>query len=289
MRVLLAGCGYVGLSLGAELARRGHEVFGLRRTCRAAEELKSAGIEPLAGDVTQPRTLARLPAGYDWVVDCVSASGGGPSEYRAVYLEGARNLIEWLSAAPPRKFVYTSSTSVYGQNDGSPVDEASSAEPSAETAKVLVATEGILLGAARTRGFPAVILRVAAIYGPGRGYWFKQMLSGEARLEAGGGRFLNMIHRDDVAGAVIAALQRGRPGETYNAVDDEPVTQLEFFQWLCGKTGRPLPAAAAEGSEARKRGAANKRVSNRKLKQELGYEFKFPTFREGYIELLAGL
>jgi nucleoside-diphosphate-sugar epimerase len=91
-----------------------------------------------------------------------------------------------------------------------------------------------------------------------------------------------MIHRADAAGAIIAALERGRPGQIYNVVDDEPVTQLRFFEWLSRATGRPLPPAAAEPEAAFNRAPTNKKVSNRKLKAELGYRFKFPTFREGY-------
>jgi nucleoside-diphosphate-sugar epimerase len=283
MRVLIVGCGYVGLPLGAELAKLGHEVFGLRRSPGAEANLKSAGIKPLTGDITKPRTLAQLPASYDWVVNCVSASGGGAEEYREVYLQGTRNLINWLGAAPPSKFVYTSSTSVYGQNDGSLVKETSPTEPAAETGRILVETEGVLLEAVREREFPAVILRLAGIYGPDRGYWFRQYLKNEARIEGSGGRILNMIHRDDVAGAIIAALKSGRPGEVYNAVDDEPISQLSFFQWLSGPLGKELPPTAPEDAEAvRKRGVTNKKVSNRRLKMELGYQFKYPTFRQGY-------
>ena len=161
----------------------------------------------MIGDITKPEQLTQLPASYDWVVNCVSASGGGAEEYREVYLQGTRNLIEWLGAAPPKKFVYTSSTSVYGQNDGSLVKENSPTEPAVETGKVLVETERVLLEAARERKFPAVILRLAGIYGPDRGYWFKQYLKNEARIEGNGARILNMIHRDDVAGAIIAALE----------------------------------------------------------------------------------
>jgi nucleoside-diphosphate-sugar epimerase len=131
--------------------------------------------------------------------------------------------------------------------------------------------------------FPAVILRLAGIYGPDRGYWFKQYLKNEARIEGNGARLLNMIHRDDVVGAIIAALKSGRPGEVYNAVDDEPVTQLSFFQWLSGPLGKELPASAPEGADdLRKRGVTNKKVSNRRLRMELGYQFKYPTFRQGY-------
>ena len=290
MRVLIVGCGYVGMPLGAELVKQGHEVFGLRRSTGAEADFKAAGIKPLTADITKAEQLAQLPGGYGWVVNCVSASGGGAEEYRQVYLQGTRNLIEWLGAAPPKKFVYTSSTSVYGQNDGSLVKENSPTEPAVETGKILVETERVLLAAARERKFPAVILRLAGIYGPDRGYWLKQYMSNEARIEGNGARILNMIHRDDVVGAIIASLKSGRPGEVYNAVDDEPVTQLAFFQWLSGPLGKELPPSAPEDAEVvSKRGVTNKKVSNRRLKMELGYQLKYPTFRQGYTAELIRL
>jgi nucleoside-diphosphate-sugar epimerase len=278
------------MALGAELVKQGHEVFGLRRSLGAEAEFKAAGIKPLRGDITKAGQLAQLPGGYDWVVNCVSASGGGAQEYREVYLQGMRNLIEWLGAGPLKKFVYTSSTSVYGQNDGSVVKESSPTEPAVETARILVETEKVLLEAARGKKFPGVIVRLAGIYGPGRGYWFKQYLRNEARIEGNGARILNMIHRDDAAGAILAALKSGRPGEVYNAVDDEPVSQLGFFQWLSGPLGKELPPSAPEDAEtARKRGVTNKKVSNRRLRMELGYQFKYRTFREGYTAELLRL
>src|ERR1017187_407874 len=109
MRVLIVGCGYVGLPLGAELVRLGHEVFGLRQSASAESELKAAGIQPFFGDVTKPETLAKLPRELDWVVNCVAA-GGSAEDYRRVYLQGTYNLIEWLAPNPPKKFIYTSST-----------------------------------------------------------------------------------------------------------------------------------------------------------------------------------
>jgi len=283
MRVLIVGCGYVGRALGAELVKQGHEVSGVRRSWGHDADRESAGIKGLVADVTRPEQLAGLPPAWDCVVNCVSSSGGGPEDYRRVYLEATRNLTQWLSATPPRKFVYTCSTSVYGQNDGSLVTESCPAEPEAETARILVETERVLLESARLRNFPAVILRVAGIYGPGRGYWFKQYLKGAAVIEGSGGRLLNMIHRDDVVGAIIAALQRGCPGEVYNVVDNEPVTQLGFFEWLSVALGKPLPPSVPEDAAAAlKRGVTNKRISNHRLRMELGCQFKYPTFREGY-------
>jgi len=289
MKCLIVGCGYVGLPLGAELARQGHEVFGLRRSAAAQNELKAAGIHPLAGNVTKPETLAKLPRNFDWVVNCVAA-GGSAENYRHIYLEGNWNLVSWLADSPPNQFVYTSSTSVYGQNDGSVVTEESRAAPPGETSKVLAEAEKLLLAAVAERKLPAVILRVAGIYGPERGHWFKQFLKGEARIEGDGSRFLNMIHRDDVAGCIIAALKSGRAGEIYNAVDDEPVSQIDFFQWLATTLGKPLPPVVSEEAGiVRKRGATNKRVSNAKLRAELKYEFQFPDFRAGYATEIARL
>ncbi len=317
MRVLIVGCGYVGLPLGVELVRQGHEVFGLRRSVAAEVELKRVGITPLLADITQPESLKNLPRDFDWVVNC--AASGGADNYRSIYLEGNRNLVAWLGSSPPKKFIYTSSTSVYAQSDGSVVTETSPTEPDAPTSKILVETEKFLLASARLdsaghplnrppatfspiggegrdegeggaslKAFPALILRVAGIYGPARGHSFKQFLRGEARIEGDGARWLNMIHRDDVIGCIIAALERGVPGEIYNAADNEPVSQLKFFEWLAAELQQPMPPRVTADAETwRKRGVTNKRVSNAKLRAELKYEFKFPDFRAGYAAEIA--
>src|SRR5262249_50924867 len=97
-------------------------------------------------------------------------------------------------------------------------------------------------------------------------------------------RFLNMIHRDDVVSAIIAALQGGTPvPSVFNVVDDEPVMQRDFFAWLAEQLSKPMPPSVSTDAEAnRKRGVTNKRVSNQRLKKMLGYQFKYPTFRQGY-------
>ncbi len=271
------------MALGEELVRLGHSVFGLRRSAGSAAELSSCRISPLIGDISRPETLAPLPRDFDWVINCAATGGGTPADYEALYRRGAENLVAWLAGSPVRRFVYTSSTSVYGQNDGSLVTESSPVEPGSDSGRILAETEQIYVAAAKEKKLPAMVLRLAGIYGPGRGHWFKQFLRGTALIEGDGSRNLNMIHRDDVAGAIIAALERGRPGEIYNVVDDEPVSQLAFFEWLAAKLNRPLPpAGAVPGPDARRRGVTNKRISNQKLKAELGYRCKYPTFREGY-------
>lgn len=270
MRVLVAGCGYVGQPLAELLAEAGHDVFGLSRSPPVFGEK----VTPLTCDLTQIEQVRRIPNDFDTVVNTASSTKGGIEEYRAVYHEGNRNLLSHVRA--PR-FLWTSSTSVYAQNDGSVVTEESAAESQAETSRVLRQTEDLVLK------HGGIVLRVAGIYGPGRGHLFHQYLRGEARLHGDGARWLNMIHRDDVVGAIMAALERGRPGNIYNVCDNEPVTERDFFLWLAQQLKRELPPLAPESELAgRKRGVTNKRVSNRKLREELGYGLAHPTFREGY-------
>ena len=204
-------------------------------------------------------------------------------------ISGEHKISSTSSGTRLPKDVYTSSTGVYGQNDGSAVDESGPTEPASESAQILVETEQLLLTAARQERFRLVVLRVAGIYGPGRGHYCLQYLRGEARDDGDGGRILNMIHRDDLVGAIRAALERGRPGAVFNVVDSEPASQLRLFEWLAQRSGRPMPASLPESAaESRRRGATHKRVSNARLRTELGYELKYPTFRQGYEAEIGG-
>lgn len=271
MRVLIIGCGYVGLPLGQALAARGYTVHGVRRSAFTAE-----GIIPHAADLTQPGALEALPCDFDWVINTISSSRGNAEAHRAVFLDGTRNLLNWLGNSPAR-LLFTSSTSVYPQTGGEWVDEESPDEPASGTGATLALTEELFLEAAT----PATVLRVAGIYGPERGYLFRQFMKGEAVM-TGPERWLNMIHRDDVISAILTALEI-EPG-IYNVADDEPVTQQAFFAWLAEQTGRPLPPVGEAGP--RKRAITNKRVRNARLKAA-GWQLKIPTYREGFGALLA--
>jgi nucleoside-diphosphate-sugar epimerase len=283
MRVLILGCGYVGLSLGRRLRAAGHEVVGARRSDSGLAEVREAGLEAARLDLTHPEELDALGGAFDAVINTVSSSRGGAAVYRQVYLEGMRHLVAWSRSRSLKKLIYTSSTSVYGQTDGGWVDEASPAETVGETGRLLIDTERELLRAHGEAGVPGVVLRVAGIYGPGRGHLFQQFVRGEARLESGN-RWINMVHLEDVAGAIATVLDRGRAGEIYNVADDEPVTQRDFLRHFADSLDRPLPPVAEPSAApgARKRGTTNKRVSNRKLRDQLGWAPIFPSHREGY-------
>jgi nucleoside-diphosphate-sugar epimerase len=157
------------------------------------------------------------------------------------------------------------------------VDEQSQAEGASPASRILIETEQAVLA---WPTMSVIVGRAAGIYGPGRGHLFKQFLRNEAVLRGDGSHWMNMIHVEDAAAAIAHLIQNGTPGAIYNLTDDEPVTQLEFFQWLSERLQKPLPPSAPPDN-ARKRGLTNKRVSNACLKQT-GYRFLYPNYRSGY-------
>ncbi|MCP5521456.1 MAG: SDR family oxidoreductase [Verrucomicrobiales bacterium] len=283
MRVWIIGCGYVGTALGKRLLQEGHTVTGLCRTRERATDLAAVGIRPVIADLARAEELRRLRADCTHAVLCAASAGGDLETYRRIYVNGTANVLEWLADAPPTRLVYTGSTGVYGQNDGSDVDEESPTMPQADTARVLLETEGLLRQAAMKDRVPAVLLRVAGIYGPERGYWLRQFLAGTARLDGDGSRILNMIHRDDLVESILAALLHGRPGRIYNVVDNEPVRQRDLLGWLARRLNRPLPLRAEPGIATGGKGLrGSKRILNRRLIEELQVRLRHPTFREGF-------
>ena len=285
MDTAVIGCGYVGMRVAAKLAKQGHLVYGVRRFISDSAPFESAGIIPLSIDITQPKQLYRIPDSIRWVVNAVSSSRRGVDAYRKVYLEATQSLILYLHNTRIQRYLHVSSTSVYGQTDGSRVDETSERKPISLTSQILIEAEDLLLRAQQENLFPAIIARASGIYGPGRGYLFRQYLRNEATMDGDGSRFLNMIHVDDLASALILTLEIGRPGEAYNLTDSLPVTQHEFLSWLATELDKPLPPfASPKKHKQRKRSITNKRVCNQRLLNELGFHFQFPTYREGYTE-----
>ncbi len=166
---------------------------------------------------------------------------GEAADYRHIHIEGLRNALAHTS--PGFRIVYVSATSVYGQDDGSLVTEDSPTEPTAETSRVLLKAEALATAAGGTA------LRVSAIYGPGRGVLYRRLLQNEAFIPDGLPRWINMVHRDDVAGAIHHVLHSpDSAGQVYNVTDNEPVTYTDFYDWLCERLQLPgLPFATSPG------------------------------------------
>ena len=271
MRILVLGCGYVGLPLAQKLAGLGHEVHASRRT-----EFSVEGITTHQTDVTLRSSFESLPRAFDWVLFTASSSRGDANVHRAVFVEGTRNLLDWLDNSPSR-VLFTSSTSVYPQTNGTWVDEKSCEKPTSGTALNLALAEQLLFKSGRS----CTLLRVAGIYGPERGHLYRQFLKDEAVISNSGKRWMNMIHREDVIGAILAAIEA--ESGIYNATDNEPVTEGAFFEWLTDRLGKSMPPE--NESLIQKRAVTNKRVRNTKLKTT-GWVLRFPTFREGYEALI---
>ena len=276
MRTLIIGCGYVGEALGQRLIVLGHTVTGVRRESADNDRLAKLGIRPLNLDITQSDSLDALTEPFDHVVVAVSSSRGGREAHQRVFGAGIVNVCAWLKTHTARSVVFISSTSVYRQTEGEWVDEKSHTAMDTATSKTLRNAEDQIASVVS----PVTILRSSGIYGPGRGYLFQQFMNGAATIEGTGERFLNMVHRDDLSKAIIRSFDGN--GGTFNITDDEPVSQLNFFEWLSERTNRPLPPFAPEPDPStRKRGITNKRVSNKRFKEALGFEYTHPTFREG--------
>ena len=240
-------------------------MIGGTHSAESAAALAGEAFPVLACDITDRAALGRLPA-VEAVVHCASSGRGGVEQYRAVYLEGARALADVLA---PRRFVFTSSTSVYAQTDGSVVNEESAAEPDRETGRILREAEEVVLA----RG--GSVARLAGIYGPGRSVLLKKFFADEAVIEGDGGRVINQVHRDDIASALALLLESSAHG-IFNVCDDEPMTQRTLYEWLAQHFHKPLPPTGPPDPN-RKRGWTSKRVSNAKLRA-LGWAPHFPTF-----------
>lgn len=273
MRILIAGCGYVGRALGARLAAAGAEVWGLRRSAVADAQ---GGIRPIAADLTDPSALFDLPGDLDAVVYAASAGGSTPEAYEAAYLRGLDNL---LGVVTPRRLIFVSSTAVYGDRQGAWTDEESPTAPDHFSGRILLEAERIAL----CGPWPAVVLRLGGIYGPGRERLIREVAEGRATRPAEP-LFTNRIHRDDAAGAIAHLLALDRPEAVYLGVDSEPVDLGAIYAWIAARLGRPEPEPASAHGEGRPT-RGSKRCSNARLLAS-GYRFAFPTFREGYGELV---
>jgi nucleoside-diphosphate-sugar epimerase len=278
-RVLIAGCGYVGSTLGERLAADGDEVFALRRR---TEGLPSA-LQPIAADLADPDALRELPA-LDAAVYAAAADEFREAAYRAVYVDGLRNLLQALAASekPPRRVLYASSTSVYGQRDGEWVDEHSPTEPADFSGACVLAGERLLAKSP----IPGCAVRFGGIYGPGRTGLIDRIREGHAVLPPGPPQYSNRIHRDDCAGVLRHLLRLTEPASVYVAVDCEPAPAADVSRFLAERLGVTPPGASDVPEQAGRRVRSNKRCRNARLIAS-GYRFEYLTYREGYAALLG--
>jgi len=268
--VLIAGAGDVGMRLARRLVAQGKQVVALRRGVVAADP----ALRWVRGDLTRPETLRELPA-VNAVVFAATPDARDEGAYRAIFIDGLRNLLVALPE-PPVRTVFVSSTAVYGEHGGDWVDETTPPDPPGFNGRVLLEAEQWLA----SRDVGGISVRLAGLYGPGRTQLLDRLREGKASVPRGRHVFANRIHVDDAAAAIAHVLALDAPQSLYVGVDDTPLPVDELYDYLAGLMGAPPPP---EGPPAA--GIGNKRLSNERLRAS-GFRCHWPDARMGYAALL---
>lgn len=271
-RILIVGTGDIGGNLAEQLVSAGHEVWGMRRS----DKPLAAGIEVLVGDVADRDTLPVLPDNLDIVVYSIASPVFSKDGYHDYYVKGLKNILRRLKGQAPKRVIFVSSSSVYHQMNGEWVDELSETSPTSFAGKEMLLAEQTLLGS----GFPGTVVRFTGIYGPGRTRMIEQARHG-GYCDPEPPVWTNRIHRDDCLGVLTLIINRALADEPlddiYLATDDEPATLFDVLEWMKDRIGDVDPDH--DVGEVTRR--ANRRCRNQRLR-DLGYEFLFTNYREGY-------
>jgi len=279
-KVLLSfGHGYSAGALARRLLARDWRVLGTTRDPERAEALRAEGVTPLLWDGND------IAGALEEATHLLSSVA--PSEAGDPVLARHRDAI--AAAAPRLDWAgYLSTTGVYGDHGGGWVDEKTPLTPSTDRGRRRVAAEAEWQS---IPGLPLHIFRLAGIYGPGRGP-FEKVRQGTARRIVKPGQVFSRIHVDDIAQVLEASIDRPRPGAVYNLCDDDPAPPEDVIAHAAELLGLPVPEAipydeAEMSPMARSFYAESKRVSNRRIRQELGVRLIHPDYRSGLAALLA--
>lgn len=285
MAKLIFGCGYLGERVLDLWHRRGEQVYAVTRSAERAANWSRAGIQPLVSDITQPLSLP-APEDIETILFAVGFDPHAGPSIREVYVDGLARVLAWL---PPtvQRFIYISSTGVYGSFQGDWIDEDSPCVPQREGGKACLAAEQLLTESPLADR--SISLRLAGIYGPGRIPRAKDLLA-RLPLDADPAGYLNLIHVSDAARIVLLAdQQRKNLSRTLLVSDGHPVLRGDYYAELARLLNAPPPNfnPAASPTPIAKRGSADKRVNNARLVRELNPEFQFPDYRAGLADAVA--
>ena len=281
-KLLIFGCGFLGLRVARLWLAMGRRAIAVTRDLHKASQLKSLGIEPHVADLMRPETLTTLPP-TSRVLYCVGYDRTSPWSKESLYLDGLTHAMD-ATANSVERFVYVSSSSVYGQDDGSWVDEDSITEPTSDGGRICLSAEQRL----RERIEKASILRMSGLYGPERLLARVDQLRANEPVGGNPDAWLNLIHGDDAARASVAALVAPQTSPLYLVSDDRPFPRKEYFAELAQRVGAPPPVFSGEASSRHSSAGLNKRCRNDKIKRELQLEWIYPDISRG-LSLAGGL
>jgi nucleoside-diphosphate-sugar epimerase len=279
LKILLAGCGDIGQRVAARLAKE-HQCFGLKRN----PQFLQSSITPLKGDLSDDKDLAGIfSQEFDVVIATLTPEARTEEAYQKAYVDTATALASSINNAEyqPKIVIWISSTSVYGDSTNQWLDEESPVNPASFFARALKKAEDIMAAVS----CDLTIVRFSGIYGPGRLALLSSVKSGVGR-PAQPEQWSNRIHSDDCAGFLVHLVNRCQSGEKleklYVGTDCEPATQHDVRKWLAGKLNVILT------KETRSSRAGTQRYTNKKVRQS-GYQFQYPSYREGYVSVIKSL
>ena len=287
-KLVVFGCGYIGMHLARLAVKAGAEVVALTRNVAKAEILKAEGMQVVIAKLSQIEWHSAIEGYYDYAVNCVGSSGNGLHGYEESYVLGMQSICSWNQKNPIGTFVYTSSTSIYPQTGGVLVDEFASSEGVGERGKILQHAENLIHNASDDRDKMSryFILRLAGIYGPLRHYLLDQIKSGfvNAPLD----NYLNLIYRDDVVSAIVACLAAPEKigSSTFNCSDNNPASKREVIEWICNQLKIEFPQLVVSAASERSREGLNRRINSRSIMDKLDWKPRFSDYKQGYLTLL---
>jgi nucleoside-diphosphate-sugar epimerase len=283
LHIAILGCGYVGTAFALQARARGHAVLGVVRSEESCARLRALGISAQACDL-QAEAWTSLPSAFDVVVYAASTGGAGVDAYARTYDVGVKRALAWASGVGAQHFIFTSSTGVYRQDDGSVVTEASEVGGT-PTADAMLAGERAVLASGIAQ---ATVLRFGGLYGPGRHYLLDQLKRGENVIGGRVDHFINYLHREDAAGAILAAAEIETLGaHLYNVTDGHPVTKADLAVWIAAQLRLPAPifdAEAPAGPRMRRTGQIqpSRIIDNGLIRRELRWKPGFASVFDGF-------
>ena len=279
--MLILGCGYIGQRVARHYRDQGETVTGVVRSAGSVVRLADAGLVPLQLDLGLD-PLSELPLAGNRVFHFAPPPATGVQDVHTRRLVAA-----FAQQGSPARLVYISTTGVYGNCEGAWVDEQWPVQPQAERACRRWDAEPVLRAWSSEHQGELVILRVAGIYGPGR-LPLDRIRKGLPLLREEEAPYSNRIHADDLVRVCIAAMERGRHGAVYNVCDGHPSTMTDYFFRVADAAGlrRPPVIPLRDAEEALSPGMMSylnesRRLSNRRIREELDVELAFPTLEKG--------
>ncbi|MBK1655545.1 SDR family oxidoreductase [Allochromatium vinosum] len=285
--IVIVGCGYVGERLARQYIERGDSVLGLVRSRSGLERLAAAGIPAVRHDLTGADPMPGSLAGTR-LFHLAPPPAQGQED-----LHTRRLVASFDQAGHPRRLVYISTTGVYGDCAGAWVDEDWPTQPTLDRSRRRLDAEECLRRWSREHGGELIVLRVAGIYGPDR-LPLERLKRGLPLVRPEEAPYSNRIHVDDLVTVCVAAMERGRHGAIFNVSDGQPSTMTDYFIRIAEAAGLPHPPliTMAEASAHLSEGmmgymSESRRLSSRRLREDLGVELQYPALAEGLAQALG--